>query len=296
MSSKSQSLIMSIIRSLRPRQWPKNFFVFAALLFSHNFFNPSMLGMTLLTFLIFCLVSGVGYLLNDIIDKKNDAHHPEKSKRPIASGVLSIQSAWYSLIIIFLLSLLSAYSLKLDLFFLVVLYFIIQTAYSFILKNIVIIDVLSITFGFALRVFAGALVIDVEISSWLIICTFLLALFLALSKRRHELTLLDKNAEKHRKVLAQYSTYLLDQMISVVTASTVMAYALYTLSQQTIDKFNTTKLVFTVPFVIYGIFRYLYLVHIEHRGGNPEMMLISDFPLLTAIILWIVTSGLIIYF
>jgi 4-hydroxybenzoate polyprenyltransferase len=287
--------IRGLLLSMRPRQWSKNLFVFAALLFSRNFLHVPLLLKTLETFAVFCLISGTGYLLNDIIDKDKDRYHPEKSKRPIASGMVSFTTAAGALIVVFAGSLISAFMIKKELFWIACAYFTLQTAYSFILKNVVILDVLSITAGFVLRVYAGALVIHVQISSWLIVCTFLLALFLALSKRRHELTILEGNAGKHRKVLDKYSIYLLDQMISIVTSSAVVAYALYTLSEQTIEKFNTSSMVFTVPFVIYGIFRYLYLVHMKQRGGSPEMMIITDIPLFTNLILWIVVSGIIIY-
>lgn len=287
--------ISGIILSLRPRQWTKNFFVLSALIFSRNFFNGRMLFISIAAFTLFCMISGAVYLLNDIVDREKDRYHPEKSKRPIAAGVISVRTAVSSLIFLVIASLIGSWFLGLPFFLLTLAYFILQTAYSFYLKHIVIIDVFTITVGFSIRVFAGAMAINVEISSWLAICTFLLALFLALNKRRHELIILDTDAGKHRKVLADYNIYFLDQMISVVTASTVVAYALYTLSEQTIHKFQTTHLVFTVPFVIYGIFRYLFLVHMKKRGGSPEMMLITDLPLLIDIMLWIGTAGIIIY-
>ncbi len=287
--------LTGIILSLRPRQWTKNFFVLSALVFSRNLFNSRMLLISIAAFTLFCMISGAVYLLNDIVDREKDRNHPEKSKRPIAAGIISIKAALISLIFLVLSSLIGSWFLGLPFFLLILTYFILQTAYSFYLKHIVIIDVFTITIGFSIRVFAGAMAINIEISSWLAICTFLLALFLALNKRRHELIILETAAGKHRKVLADYNTYFLDQMISVVTASTVVAYALYTLSNHTIDKFQTTHLVFTVPFVIYGIFRYLFLVHMKKRGGSPEMMLITDLPLLIDIMLWIVTSGIIIY-
>jgi 4-hydroxybenzoate polyprenyltransferase len=241
------------------------------------------------------MISGAVYLLNDIVDREKDRNHPEKSKRPIASGAISVKTAQLSLCFLVIATLIGSWFLGLPFFLLILAYFILQTAYSFYLKHIVIIDVFTITIGFSIRVFAGAMAINIEISSWLAICTFLLALFLALNKRRHELIILETDAGKHRKVLADYNIYFLDQMISVVTASTVVAYALYTLSEQTIHKFHTTYLVFTVPFVIYGIFRYLFLVHMKKRGGSPEMMLITDLPLLIDIMLWIGTAGIIIY-
>lgn len=284
-----------IILSLRPRQWTKNFFVLSALIFSRNFFDSRMLLISIAAFVLFCMISGAVYLLNDIVDREKDRCHPEKSKRPIAAGIISLRTALFSLTFLVLTTLVGSWFLGLPFFLLILAYFVLQTAYSFYLKHIVIIDVFTITIGFSIRVFAGAMAINIEISSWLAICTFLLALFLALNKRRHELIILETDAGKHRKVLTDYNTYFLDQMISVVTASTVVAYALYTLSEQTIQKFHTTHLVFTVPFVIYGIFRYLFLVHMKKRGGSPEMMLITDAPLLIDIMLWIGSAGIIIY-
>ena len=174
-------------------------------------------------------------------------------------------------------------------------YFFLQIAYTLYLKYIVILDVFSIAAGFVLRVLAGAVVINVEISSWFIICTILLSLFLGFSKRRHELESMEEGAHLHRKVLGDYSVYFLDQMISVVTASTVICYALYTMSAETVAKFGTSNLILTVPFVLYGIFRYLYLIHIKHEGGAPENALVSDIPLIIDIALWAATAAFILY-
>ena len=186
--------------------------------------------------------------------------------------------------------------LNLEFFLLLTSYFILQIFYSFWLKNVVILDVFIVAAGFFLRVLAGGLVIEVYVSPWILICTLLLALFLALSKRRHELILLDAEAKNHRPILGEYSPYLLDQMIAVVTASTVISYCLYTISTETITKFGTKNLIFTVPFVLYGVFRYLYLIHQKAEGGTPEMLIIKDKPLLISIFLWILTASSIIYF
>jgi 4-hydroxybenzoate polyprenyltransferase len=188
-----------------------------------------------------------------------------------------------------------SYHLSGYLFIVVLAYFLLQMAYSFYLKHIVILDIFALASGFLLRVIAGAVVINVEISSWLLICTILLSLFLGLSKRRYELVVIGENAQNHRKVLGEYSPYLLDQMISVVTASTVVAYSLYTMSDETIEKFGTKHLIFTIPFVLYGIFRYLYLIHKKEAGGNPENTLVTDRPLMIAVLLWAVTVGIILY-
>ena len=246
---------------MRPRQWTKNLLLFAALVFSKNLFHLPMLKDVFVAFIIFCLLSGSVYTLNDLIDLAQDRNHPKKSKRPLASGKLKPSTAIISGIILVVLSLANAFWLNTNFAWIAVGYFILQIAYSTVLKHVVILDVLAVSVGFVLRAIAGAEVIEVPISSWLLICTILLALFLALGKRRHELLLLENNAVHHRKILYEYSPGLLDQMISVATASTVVAYALYTMSTETIEKFHTDNLKYTIPFVLYGIFRYLYLIH-----------------------------------
>jgi len=284
-----------IWESLRYKQWTKNLFVFAGILFSQNIFNFHLLFKTTFAFLIFCLLSGSVYILNDIADLEQDRRHPTKSRRPLASGRLKISHATLVLIIFIPFSLGVSYYLSLSFFLVALAYFLLQVVYSFSLKRIVILDVFAIGCGFVLRVVAGVVVIDVEISPWLLVCTVLLSLFLGLSKRRHELTMLEEEAQDHRKVLGEYSPYLLDQMISVVTASTVVAYALYTMSEETIRKFGTKNLIFTVPFVLYGIFRYLYLIHQKEAGENPENILVTDKPLMIDILLWAVVVGIILY-
>ena len=272
---------------MRPRQWTKNLLVFAALIFSQNLFNTSMSRDSFIAFVIFCLLSGSVYTLNDLLDIKQDRLHPKKSKRPLASGKLKPATAIIAGVLLVILSLANAFWLNTNFGLIALSYFILQIAYSTILKHIVILDVLAVSVGFVLRAIAGAEVIDVPISSWLLVCTILLALFLSLGKRRHEILLLDENAANHRKILYEYSPALLDQMISVVTASTVVAYALYTMSVETITKFQTDNLKYTIPFVLYGIFRYLYLIHQKSEGGSPEKILLNDKPLLVNIILYL---------
>jgi 4-hydroxybenzoate polyprenyltransferase len=280
---------------MRPKQWTKNALLFAGILFSQNFLVLSMLTRVLCAFFVFCVLSGAVYLFNDLLDVKRDRSHPVKSQRPLASGRLPVSWAVYALVISLLVSLGMAYGLGLPFFGVAAGYLALQVAYSLHLKHVVILDIFCIAAGFVLRALAGAVVIDVAISSWLIICTILLSLFLGMSKRRHELEMLEDDAQAHRKVLDEYSTYLLDHMIAVVTASTVVCYALYTMSTETIAKFGTRNLVFTVPFVLYGILRYLYLIHKRGQGGNPENILVSDKPLLFNIFLWALTSGVILY-
>jgi 4-hydroxybenzoate polyprenyltransferase len=278
-----------IFKTMRPRQWTKNLLLFAALIFSRNLGNLPMLSDTTIAFIIFCLLSGSVYTLNDLLDLKQDRTHPKKSQRPLASGKLQPPIAIVSGVILVVLSLANAFWLNTNFGFIALAYFVLQIAYSTALKHVVILDVLAVSIGFVLRAIAGAEVINVPISSWLLVCTILLALFLSLGKRRHEIILLEDNAANHRKILFEYSPALLDQMISVVTASTVVAYALYTMSAETINKFQTDNLKYTIPFVLYGIFRYLYLIHQKSEGGSPEKILLNDKPLLINIILYLLT-------
>ena len=287
--------ILPVIKSLRVQQWIKNFFVFAPLIFSQNMFNIPLLIKTILAFVLFCLLSGAAYILNDIRDLEEDRLHPVKSKRPLASGRLKKNHALTACVVLMLSGLAGAYFLHIHFFYALLIYFILQIAYSSWLKHVVIIDVFLIATGYLIRVIAGGLTIAVQLSPWLLICTFLIALFLALSKRRHELVLLDKNAENHRPILKEYTPQLLDQMIAVVTASTVVSYCLYTISSETVSKFGTKNLLFTVPFVLFGIFRYLYLVHQKDEGGSPEALILKDKHLLTDLFLWIATAMLILY-
>jgi 4-hydroxybenzoate polyprenyltransferase len=287
--------LLEIVKSLRVQQWIKNFFVFAPLIFSQNVFNLPLLIKTILAFVLFCILSGAAYILNDIQDLEEDKLHPVKSKRPLAAGRLKKNHALIAGVFLVLAGLAGAYLLSFYFFVALLVYFVLQIAYSGWLKHIVIIDVFLIATGYLIRVIAGGLAIEIQLSPWLFICTILIALFLALSKRRHELVLLDKNAEIHRRILKEYTPQLLDQMIAVVTASTVISYCLYTVSSETVAKFGTKNLLFTVPFVLYGIFRYLYLVHQKDEGGSPEALIIKDKPLLVDLFLWISTAMLILY-
>ncbi len=288
-------VLVEILKSMRPQQWIKNFFIFAAIIFSQNFLDFSLVLKTVLAFIVFCLLSGSLYILNDLKDLEEDKHHPLKSRRPLASGRLEKSSAILFFFVFSVIGLLLAANLNLNFLIIAGVFFVIQVAYSFYLKHVVILDVFIIAASFFIRVVAGALAIEVDISHWLLICTTLLALFLAMSKRRHELVLLDENAINHRSILREYNPYLLDQMIAVVTASIVVAYCLYTVSEETVTKFGTTKLLYTVPFVLYGIFRYLYLVHQKSEGGSPEVLVIQDKPLLIDIFLWVISVGIILY-
>lgn len=286
----------NVIISLRPRQWIKNILIFAALVFSQNLINIHLLSRAFIAFLLFCAISGATYLFNDLMDIERDKMHPLKKERPLPSGRLSRVHAWITLTILTAVSFVSGYFLSAQFALVLLLYLILQIGYSTYLKKIVIVDVLALAIGFVLRVAAGAVAIDVEISSWLFVCTILLSLFIALGKRRHELLSLQGNATEHRQVLSEYSIMLLDQMIPVATASTVIAYILYTISDATIKKIGDTRMLYTIPFVLYGIFRYLYLIHKKDAGGNPETMLTADLPLLINCLLWAGTASVLIYF
>ncbi|KPL19180.1 MAG: phosphoribose diphosphate--decaprenyl-phosphate phosphoribosyltransferase [candidate division Zixibacteria bacterium SM23_81] len=283
------------IVSLRPTQWVKNLFLFAALIFSQNLAVLSKSLRVCWGFVLFCALASSTYLINDLFDLQKDQKHPIKSRRPLASGRLSRSQA--VLIAVFLGAISLGFSFKLHTQFgmLALAYFLMNFAYSAFLKHVIILDVMLLAFGFVLRAVAGAVVIEVEISSWLLICTILIALFLALSKRRHELVIMAEGSQDHRKVLGEYSPYFLDQMIGVVTASTLMSYMLYTLSPEVIRKLETANLKFTIPFVLYGIFRYLYLVHQQSKGGSPTKVLLTDKPLMLNILLWFVAIWVILY-
>ena len=290
-----RSVPANLLISLRPGQWTKNLLVFAGLLFGHRLLDAGAVGRALAAFVIFCGLSGVVYLVNDLADRHVDRQHPLKARRPIASGALTASAATTAAIVIGVCALGGSAALGVRFFAAAAAYLTLQLLYSGPLKHMVIIDVLTIAFGFVLRAVAGAVAVDVEISHWLLVCTVLLALFMALAKRRHELVLLAGGATSHRPILEEYSPYLLDQMISVVTASTLIAYVFYTISPETQQKFGTSWLGFTVPFPLYGIFRYLYLVHRREGGGSPADMLLTDRPLLVCVGLWALAVVLIIY-
>jgi len=287
-------MLGAILVSLRPRQWVKNLFVFGGLIFAQRLFTPAVWP-ALAAFAIFCGLSGAMYLLNDVADRVKDRLHPEKRYRPVAAGQLQPRAAVVAAAALIVLGLAAGAWLSPRFALAGLAYVALLGAYSVWLKHVVIVDVLVVAIGFVLRAVAGALAIDVAISGWLLICTILLALFLALGKRRHEVLALEASAALHRPILAEYSAGLLDQMIAVVTASTVTAYALYTMSPETVAKFHTQLLPATLPFVLYGIFRYLYLLYHRRLGGNPSDIVIRDRALLINTCLWLLTVLLIIY-
>jgi 4-hydroxybenzoate polyprenyltransferase len=299
-SAPAPPIAVSLFKSLRPAQWTKNLIVFAGLLFGQvdgapAFLNPHAIGQAIGAFFIFCALSGVVYLINDVADREADRLHPLKRHRPIASGAVAPGLAIASALILAVVAIAGAWLLRPAFAFIAIGYVVLLALYSGPLKHVVIIDVLTIAIGFVLRAAAGAAAINVSIDHWLLILTILLALFLALSKRRHELVLLADGATSHRPILEEYSPYLLDQMIAVVTASTLVTYVISTVSAETVQKYHTDYLGLTLIFPLYGIFRYLYLVHQKEGGGSPADMLLNDRPLLACVALWAAAVTFIIY-
>lgn len=286
-------MIGDILISMRPRQWLKNAFIFAALVFSRRFTEAGTVLLALAAFVSFSLLSGAVYLLNDLADAAEDRLHAVKRNRPVARGSLSSRAAGTAAAASAALGLAGAFAVSPNLGLVAAGYLLLMVLYSTLLKRVVIVDALAIALGFIFRVIAGGVAIAVPVSEWLLICTFLLALFLALCKRRHELILLGDGAARHREILAEYSPVLLDQMIAVVTSSTVMAYALYTLADRTIKNVSP-RLYYTIPFVLYGIFRYLYLVHRREGGGEPGRTLMTDRALLLDVLLWVAAVVLVL--
>ncbi len=288
-------MLTALIKTMRPRQWTKNIFVFAALVFDKQLFVVDSFLRTLAGFALFCLISSSVYIFNDLADVEADRQHPEKKNRPIPSGKLSVGAAWAAGIFIVILTFALAWLLAPGFEFVVVLYFVLNMAYSKWLKHIAILDVLIIAAGFVLRVHAGVTLIAVErFSPWLYIVMFLLSLFLGFGKRRAELALLAQGAGSHRKVFDGYTLPLLDQYILIVSGTTIVSYSLYTFSAPNLPENHSMML--TIPFVVYTIFRYLYLVEVKHEGGAPEDILLSDRPFQFAMLLWAATVIVIFYF
>jgi 4-hydroxybenzoate polyprenyltransferase len=290
-----RSLARHLLISLRPGQWSKNLVVFAGLLFGRQLFDAVAVINAVSAFVVFCVLSGAVYLVNDIVDRGSDRRHPLKAQRPIASGVLPVSAGAAAALALGAGALAAAFGIGRAFAGVAAAYLALQMLYSYTLKHLVIIDVLTIAVGFVLRAVAGAVAVNVVISHWLLMCTILLALFIALAKRRYEIVLLAGGATSHRPILGEYSAYLLDQMIGVVAASTLIAYAFYTISPETQEKFGTPRLGLTIPFPLYGIFRYLYLVHQRDGGGSPADLLLTDRPLLACVALWALAVALIIY-
>jgi 4-hydroxybenzoate polyprenyltransferase len=285
----------ALLRTMRPKQWTKNGVVFAALLFARKFTDPHAIIATLAAFALFCVLSGTVYLVNDVVDLEQDRKHPRKCKRPIASGQLSPIVAIAAAVILAPAAIAGCFALTPSTGYVALAYLIITLAYHFVLKHAVILDALAVSTGFVLRAVAGAEAINVVISPWLLLCTLLLALFLTFTKRRQELAMVTNGGAETRQILSEYTLPLLDQMISIVTGCTVMSYCLYTISDRTVHELGSRDLLLTVPLVIYGIFRYLYLVHRRGQGEAPDQVLLSDTPLLATVLLYVALVAVIFY-
>jgi len=288
------SIIKALIIGMRPKQWSKNLFVFIAIIFTNNL--PSRipdprwhsLGITLVAFALYCLVSGGIYLMNDVIDREQDRLHPEKRNRPIASGRLPLQISAAVSVIVSMGGVAAAFLVNRGFGLITLAYFVLQVSYTFALKHHVLIDVFAIAAGFVFRAVAGGLALKVPISVWLLVCTLQLSLFLGFGKRRHELMSLAENARSHRRNLEFYTIPLLDQLIAIVLGGLVVSYAIYTIQSPT--AIAHPALVVTLPNVMYGIFRYLYLIQVEHKGGSPESILLEDRPMQINLVLWAVEA------
>lgn len=288
--------LINLIILIRPRQWLKNVFVFAAIVFAGQLLNFHLLFLNIIAFAAFCGVSGMTYIINDITDLEADRIHKKKRFRPLAAGELTINEAKIFFVVIAILTTILCYRLGLYFSAVIIIYFIINLFYSVWIKEVVIVDVFFISFGFMLRVVGGAAAINVSISSWMILTTIFISLFLAISKRRAELSSVEtENIERQRKVLRHYDVIFTDQMNTVAATGTIICYALYTVSEKATSTFHTDNLIYTTPFVIYGIFRYLYLIHKKNLGESPEQIVTKDIPLIISIALWFLVSVFIIY-
>lgn len=287
-------MLKGLFKTMRPKQWAKNIFLFAALVFDEKLFHTPALLRTIAAFFLFCLLSSSVYLINDLVDIEKDRQHPRKRKRPLASGQLKPTIAIAAAAAIILITIPLSFWLDSAFGLIAAIYLFTMITYSFVFKNIVIVDVLVLAAGYVLRVMAGSLVVHVErFSPWLYVCTTFLALFIGITKRKNEIIVLADNANNHRAILQEYSEELLDDMINLVTAVTVMAYCLYTFSAPNLPPNHAMML--TIPFVLYGIFRYLYLIHIKGQGGAPEEVILRDKPLLLDVALWGILAIAILY-
>ena len=289
--------LIDVLQSMRPRQWTKNLVVFAALIFSYNLTDTFLLTRTAIGFLVFCVLSGWVYLLNDLLDRDKDRMHPDKRERPIASGRLPVALVVGVLVVLLAVGLGVGWWIGNDFFWVALAFVALNTAYSLHLRSKVLLDVIAIATSFVLRALAGAEVLiasgePVRISPWLLLCTFFLALFLALGKRRAELRSV---SHEHRRSLQDYSVELVDRLTTVTVAVTVLCYSIYTIWPETVENFGTERLVFTVPFVFYGLGRYLFLVTRRDKGGDPSEMLLTDRSIASTVVLWVLVVVWIVY-
>ncbi len=287
-------MIQALLVTMRPRQWLKNGLVYAPLFFDSKLIDLESFLRTTAAFVLLCFMSGAVYIMNDLIDIENDRQHPTKKDRPLASGVLNPMMASVTAAILIIGTLIAGFYLSVAFGAVLLVYFLVQVVYSFYLKNVVLLDVLTVSAGFVLRVAAGVAVINVErFSPWLYVCTGFLALFIALGKRRQELILMGAEAGNHRSILNEYTIDLIDRLNAIVTTSAVVAYSLYTFLAVGLPENNLMML--TIPFVLYSVFRYLFLIHVRHEGGAPEEIFLRDRPMQASMILWAVVVFLVLY-
>ncbi|HEX2788288.1 MAG TPA: decaprenyl-phosphate phosphoribosyltransferase [Ignavibacteria bacterium] len=289
--------LIKLIQLCRPKQWVKNLFCFAAILFALQLTNKYLLSLNILAFAAFCFISSIVYIINDIADIEADKVHKRKRFRPLAAGDVTKKEAIILAVVLFIITVGICLFLNDRFKIVILLYLITNLIYTFKIKNIVLLDVFFISFGFILRVVGGAVAIDVSVSSWMLLTTIFISLFLAISKRRAELSQTHdiERIGKQRKVLHHYSIAFTDQLNTIAATGTIIAYALYTVAGTTINTFNTDKLIYTTPFVIYGIFRYMYLIHKKNLGESPTQIVTKDPPIIINSILWLIISFLIIY-
>ncbi|MFH0913377.1 MAG: decaprenyl-phosphate phosphoribosyltransferase [Candidatus Omnitrophota bacterium] len=287
--------IKFLLLSLRPKHWVKNLFIFAGPFFSLKLFSLGNLGKLTLGLIYWCLATSAMYLFNDIIDRKEDALHPHKMNRPLARGVLKVRIAYLYFIILSIIAIVLSIRLDMNFAIFIIIYFMINIFYSLYLKHVFILDVMCIASGFVFRVVSGAVLINVGSSEWLIMCTFLLSLLLGFGKRQEEISSLGENAVYHRKVLKEYDRGFLQYVPYVLISSAIVCYMLYTVSIEAVRKFGTKNLIYTSPFVIYGLLRYVYIAYEKNKGADPTQVLFQDIPIVIDIFLWIMSVGLIIY-
>ncbi|MGM0484425.1 MAG: decaprenyl-phosphate phosphoribosyltransferase [Candidatus Krumholzibacteriota bacterium] len=290
--------LVLIIISMRPKQWIKNLLVLAGVVFARKFTAFPMIMRSLIGFALFCMMSGAVYILNDIFDRREDKEHPSKKHRPIPSGKLGVSAAALSASAAILISLTAAYFMGLEFFLFAVFFLVVNLLYSLLLRKMVILDIMGISFSFLARAGAGVAILhpvapDIEFSPWLWICTLFLSLFLAICKRRSEYFVLE-NAGSHRKALRQYSGHLLDQLVGLTATATLISYSIYTVWPRTVQEYGTMNLVFTIPFVVFGLMRYLYLVYNRMKGGDPSAVLLTEKQIMVDVFLWITVTLIII--
>lgn len=287
--------LRGLVAEMRPQEWAKNLLVFTGVIFSKSLTDLNNLGISLLGFLIFCVASSGVYIFNDLCDLKRDREHPVKRNRPLASGALNINLARFAMVVLFATATIGSLALSRGFALVIAVYLITCLAYSLKLKDIVILDVIVIANGFVLRAVSGAILIGVDVSEWLVLCTSMVALLVGFGKRRHELALLEGTAENHRRSLSDYSLQFLDSIMAICAGAALITYALYTRSEETVARVGSHGMLITIPFVVYGIFRYLFLIHRRKAGGDPVQILLRDRPTLLNLVLWILTAGLVIY-